>query len=467
MNTLRQYGYKITTNPEYRDKEYAMTPELKERMEELYFLAHSGEKSDVKTFLELIEKHPRNPQLKNYLSTLYGNLNNWKECNKTNHWIVKEHPDYLFGLLNLASEYIEKKEFSKVPQILGESMEIKDLYPDRDTFHLGEVAGYYKMAIHYFTSIRDYENAEKRYEILEHIAPDHPDTKSAGVMMLQKRLLDGMERMKEEEKLKIKVKTKSTGDIVQTIEPPEFHHIEIETLYQTGLYITKDEIDSILNLPQDTLIKDLETILNDVLVRYEYYKGKQEKHGWNEKEWSFAIHAIFFLGELKAAHSLPLIIKILSQDRDFLDFWYGDFLTSNLWEPLLKLGKDELEAYKQFMCAPGINTYSKSEISVVAAQIALHFPERRKDIVAWFKFIFNHFLNSTPDANLIDSDLIGLMIGDAVDIQGKELMPEIERLYEHTYVSMGICGNLASVRRDIESPPKFSRKREILSVGPL
>ena len=41
----------------------------------------------------------------------------------TNRWIISEHPDYLFGKLNLANEYYLKHEYEKMPEVLGEAIQ--------------------------------------------------------------------------------------------------------------------------------------------------------------------------------------------------------------------------------------------------------------------------------------------------------------------------------------------------------
>lgn len=45
-----------------------------------------------------------------------------------NREIIEKHPDYLFGKLNLANEYILTEQYEKVPEILGKEMELKKLY---------------------------------------------------------------------------------------------------------------------------------------------------------------------------------------------------------------------------------------------------------------------------------------------------------------------------------------------------
>jgi len=46
---------------------------------------------------------------------------------------------------------------------------------------------------------------------------------------------------------------------------------------------------------------------------------------------SFPIHAIYILGELKASEALVDILETLRQEEDFIEFWYGDFMTNGLW----------------------------------------------------------------------------------------------------------------------------------------
>jgi hypothetical protein len=41
--------------------------------------------------------------------------------------------------LNQANAFIYDGEPEKVPGVLGELMEIKDLYPERDVFHIEEI----------------------------------------------------------------------------------------------------------------------------------------------------------------------------------------------------------------------------------------------------------------------------------------------------------------------------------------
>jgi tetratricopeptide (TPR) repeat protein len=275
-------GYKITNDPNFLDKQNAITPELSKQFEHYHKLALEGKRSSVQKFLNAIEKYPDNPQLKNYLSVLYSQLGETQKAYETNRWIIAEHPDYLFGKLNLANEYFQKKEYQKMPEVLGEEMELKALYPHRDTFHINEVTSFLKCAILYFSSIGKLEDAEIRYDILDKLAPDSLDTEEAFKHLMVARMDAGMKRMQEENERRISVKVKEQPKTTRKT-PPVFTHPEIELLYQKGLYIGEEALNKILALPRESLIEDLEKILNDSIHRFTYFSDKFEDEGWNEE----------------------------------------------------------------------------------------------------------------------------------------------------------------------------------------
>jgi hypothetical protein len=455
-------GYNITTDPNFLDKQNAITLELSRKLERFHKLALDGKKSSVQKILDAIEQYPENPQLKNYLSVLYGYIGDTKRLYETNRWIIAEHPNYLFGKLNLANEYYLKKEYHKMPEVLGEAMELKALYPNRDTFHLNEVISFFKCAILYFTAIGDIEQAEVRYEIMQELAPDALDTEVALNQLFAARMEAGRKRFEEEEKSRISVETKKQ-EIKTISKAPQFNHEEIECLYSNGLYISEDKLNTILSLPKETLIADLELVLQDSIDRFGYFSNLVEEEEWDEERMNFVVHAIYLLGELESASSLKSFFKVLSQSDEYFELYLGDF-SSMIWEPLYKLAGNNPEACKQFMFEPGINTFAKTNFPDMVEQLALHQPDRRNEVIQWFKDVIDFFLTSKLEDNVIDSDLIGLLICNVIDIDGIELLPEIEALFEKCIVSIGICGDWEEVKEAFERPDNYDKKKEILPI---
>lgn len=189
------FNYEITTDKSFLEEKYGIPPELQREFESLYYGSAKGGAKIINRLKKLIEKYPHVPHLKNYLSVAYLNSGNPGKADEVNHWLISEHPDYLFGKLNLASEYYLKKEYDRIPEILGEHMDIKELYPERNCFHIGEVTGFSRSAILYFCAVGNLEAAESRYEILEELAPDHPDTEAVFPFLMLARMKASAERM--------------------------------------------------------------------------------------------------------------------------------------------------------------------------------------------------------------------------------------------------------------------------------
>lgn len=447
-NRYKMFGYEITGKPDFMDKEYGITPQIKDLIQDLYYEVQDKEKGIVNKLLKTIKKYPQVPQFKNYLTVAYNLSGNPRKAYECNNWILKEHPDYFFGRVNLAAQYFEQKEYDKIPEVMGDLMEIKALYPDRKVFHVSEVMAFNKLAVAYFSAIGNLEAAESRFEIMERIDEEHPDIVHAENHLLKARLNANIERMKEEEKTKRKVKAKAYDKSIQTSKGPEFNHPEILQLYENGMRIDHQVIKEILGLPRASLIDDLETILEDVVRRYEYFKKKVDEDEWVEKEQTFLIHALFLLTDLDATESLDKMLQLLKQDEKLLRFWFGDFLTAEVWRTIYQLGNNQLEKLKQFVLEPNIYTYARYEICNAVAQIAFHEPERKPEVVGWIKDVLTYLLNNTDDEDLIDSDFNALVICDVIHLKAKELLPLVKALFDNGLVSIGICGDFKNVEDD-------------------
>jgi len=461
----KSFSYEITTDPEFLNKKFGITPELFRQFETLHHKALKGDDKIIERLILLIEKYPQVPHLKNYLSVAYKNSGRMEKALEVNRWLLKEHPDYLFGKLNLAFEYYNKQQYDKIPEVVGNLMEIQDLYPERDCFHMSEVTSFNKLAILYFCATGNLKAAESRYEILQEIASEHPDTEEIFPYLMKARMEAAQNRMEEENRTRISVKTISHNKAIQRVTEPDFKNKEIDWLYENGLRIEKEKLKVILSLPFNSLVSDLTLILKDAILRYEYHKrlaATSEK--FQEELMSFPIHAIYLLGELKAYESLKDILGTLQQGEDFIEFWYGDFMTSGLWEPIYYLSENNLGTLKDFVLTPNVWTYARSEISCCVSQIGLHQPNRKDEIIEWFRDVFNHLAGASLEDEIIDSDFIGLAISDVLDLRAKELLPEIKRLFDLGYVNSGICGDFNEVEREIFEPGKDFYKKELLNI---
>jgi len=456
--------YKITRDPLFHNKRFGISPVLQKQMESLFIEAQNKSNTRIIDKLtQLIAEYPTVPILKNYLSVAYNVQGKHDESLEVNKWILADHPDYLFGKLNKANSCIENSDFGAVPGILGPAMEISQLYPDRDIFHITEITNFYKVVVRYYVALGNIELAEQKLKELKKLAPDEQDTEDAEEYIFKFRLLDVAEYFDRERKAAINPTIQKELPEIKVVEAPQFNHSEIYALYEFGLDIPHETLEKIIALPRISLIEDLEKLLLDAVNRYDLFTDL----GWEEKTHSFALHALFLLKEIKAVDSLPQIFSFLGYKYDFVDFWLGDHKTDTLWQCFYTLGFENTSDLQQFILLPGIDTYCKTAVSEALCQIVLHNPERRNEILSVYLNVFTRFSEATIEDNLLDSDFLGLSISDTIDCDLHELLPIIKILFDKEYVGIGINGNYAAVEKHFRKKSNRSYKKNLYSIFDL
>lgn len=454
-------GYNITTDPDFQNERFGNTEALISQFNELFIEAQNKKnKKIIDRLTKLIIKYPKSPQLKNFLSVAYNVQGNYKKAIELNNWILAEHPDYLFAKLNLANQYINEGNPEKVAGVLVEAMEIKDLYPDRDLFHLAEVTGFYKLAIHYYVALKNLDLAQNRFDVLKDIAPDHPDTASAETLLFSLQMEKGMDRWKEENEARTSVKYARPVPTSKLKTAPVFNHPQVKDLYDYGIDIPQEILKEIVALDRNTVIADLEKILEDAVVRYQYFLDLEE-------QCESPLHAICLLAELKSENSLEAVLSFLENHEEVLGFWLGDHITETIWMPLYSLSQNKLQLLKRFLLQPGIYTFSKAAVSEALAQAAIYHPEKSDEIAGIYKEMLSFFNNSELKDNVIDSDFLGLAIADIIDCGFVELLPEIKPLFEKGYVDLGMNGPYDDVIKHINDPNQRAEKKKIENIFEL
>ena len=169
-NLTRFLKYALTADMYAADVPTHPPKELLPELEFVYRKVLAKDKTVIANLLNLVEKNPDVPQLKNYLSTYYFNNGDKKKAAEINNEILEEFPDYLFAKLNLANFCFINEEIEKVPEILGTSLELCDLYPERKVFHCDEFFNYYEMAALYYCKTGTISKAEDVLENLYEVA---------------------------------------------------------------------------------------------------------------------------------------------------------------------------------------------------------------------------------------------------------------------------------------------------------
>ncbi len=453
-------GYKIVFSPDELDKESGITPELRKLLEITIKKVLNKNRNVKDDILKLIEQYPHLPQFKNYLSTYYSYNDELEEAFKINQQIVKEHPDYFFGKINLAMEYLSKKKFEKIPEILGEAMEIKSLYPNREVFHIEEVMSFLKVAAEYFVETGNIEAAESRLKIMADLDIDNDKTKHTA------EKINVYHMKKNYEKFKIILEKERHPKFIpkkkfkQTTEAPSFINPEVNLLYESGFQIDFKIIKKLLELQRDSLIDDLKKVVTDSIVRYKYFK----KLDWDDRTHSFLLHALFLLCELKAEEALDTVLDVFRQDEKFLEYWISDLLTEFMCMVIYGIGQNKLDVLREYILEEGNYTYARTSVSEAVTRTGLDFPERRNEVIKWYYTVFNYFIEQKDNDKLIDTSLTGLMLCDVLDLKPTELEETIVKIYDAEIAGLEVVGELDKLLRDLHSKNYKVYKRKIFNL---
>lgn len=224
----------------------------------------------------------------------------------------------------------------------------------------------------------------------------------------------------------------------------------VSTLFDPANFsgLSDEDTDRILVMPHDTLRRDLEQII--LFHTGETCDGIPEDL-WEADNGSPITHALFLLGEIGDEGSLDVVLETLRQSSEYSDFHFGDLMTEIYLPTLYKLGKDRLDKLMEFAKEKGLDTFNHVKIFPPVACIAYLHPERRNEVIEWFREILRFATEKLPETQYFDSELAGMMLSDLIDLKAKELLPEIKAMFDTGLVSLACCGDYEKVEKDILS----------------
>lgn len=384
--------YKITYNINLLDEQNHMTPELHRITEEIRPDAMKGRKYLIKKLNRLIEKYPKVPIFKNFLSIVYLENDLTEKVYETNLWIFKEHPDYLFGKLNFVADLLDREEFVKIPEILGKDMELHLLYPERNEFHAEEFISFNQTAALYFLSQENFEQASRRMEMMQKVDNEHPKTKYVFEKMTHFLFVKFTEDKHTEMENRIEVKEADRRSHLQTTKAPTFNFpLQMQWVYEEDESFPKEKIEKILQLDQEKLIEDLEKALEDSVFRFDYFLERQDE---DYEPLNIPVNAILLLIELKSEKSLKNILELLKQDEDFINYWFGEYFSEVIDATIYGLGRNQIDLFLDFLKLPNVNGFNKAEVSNGIKTLVEKFPKRREEFLTAYQEILEFFIEN-------------------------------------------------------------------------
>lgn len=229
-----------------------------------------------------------------------------------------------------------------------------------------------------------------------------------------------------------------------------------------NMCLSDAQVDEILSLPHDSLRRDLENILlYNIGLSCD---GIPEE--MSSKPFSGVIgHCVMLLGEIgNDSSSLNAVLEVLRQNDDFLDYHIADSSMEIIVPTIYKLAKNKLDALMNFMKETGLANFWKFSVANAVVQISFFEPDRRPEVIAWFKGLLTAINSAFPSATYTDAMLNGLIVSDLIYIDATELMSEIRTMYDNGFVDLMACGDFAAVEKAMirkEHSPLSEIKQDI------
>ena len=250
------------------------------------------------------------------------------------------------------------------------------------------------------------------------------------------------------------------------------HHPQIAPILQKDTSdITNKELSKVLSLPQETLREDLHSLILQELGK-QYGASKEKLQEDDTLNWWIIGNSIMCLCDVGTQEdSLPVVLEVMRQNSDVLDFNIGDmsdlFITSVIWN----LCKDEPTALLPFLLEEGLSSWGKSDVIVALQTIGEHYSKSRQAVVDVFRTLFIAYTEDLPQRKICDGGLVGTLATAVVSMGAKELLPLIEEAYATGLVDEMVCGDITSIRKEIEKPVSLTNEpphttMEILKAFP-
>lgn len=455
----------VTDDPDFFNKKNNITPHIEDILEPIYEDLIKKKKSVLKKLQKYAAKYPKVPIFKNYLTVYYVGQGQKEKAYECNRWLLKEHPDYFYGIINLGNELLENEDFEGLRKLIGANFNMHEAIPSRDAFHIDEVVSFYIIVIGYLFATDRFEEAGIIEEMLLEFDPENPKLDSIDSMKfdyLSRKIISNGELENEWSQTVEGVPT----SININGEVPYFHNTEfMDMLYNFGIPDYPQILKELPNVNLETIPQDLEMCIADGVKRYGYFLNAVAIGKFGEEGLQFPTHAFVLMMDFEVPNALETIFVFLRQDADFMEFWFYDIAQEILGIPLVKYGKSHLKACFDFMCERNIYTYNKTIISESLLRLAILIPEKRAEIIEHSRSLLNFYTNNFEDPEIGDIEFLGLFISELIDIKAVELIDEITILFEKGYVAIWICGTLKDVLKDINSKKEFPFYQEIFETS--
>lgn len=212
--------------------------------------------------------------------------------------------------------------------------------------------------------------------------------------------------------------------------------------------LSREVIDRILALPADEAAEDIGNVVMYEIGRT--YKDINDDTIDDPSE-SAIMHALILLAHLNSEKGLDAVLEIMRQRGNFADYHLGDFAPELIHRALYSCGRDNIRAIEEYLYQPGLDSYLRTQALYALAMIVVNHPERRDEIIDVFRRLLVSMVSRLPERVACDGEFAGFVMSTLMDINARELIPEIKDVFGTDCVNRTIAGDCDKIVDCIES----------------
>lgn len=214
---------------------------------------------------------------------------------------------------------------------------------------------------------------------------------------------------------------------------------------------TPEETEKILTMPPD----EAAAAIADIML-YEIGRTcmaiNEETIDDLEEENRVLLHSVIFLSQIDSNVALDAVLELFCQTSEFLDYHFGDFGIPLLPMALMMAGKNEVERIMTYLYEPGHDSLVRSLALDSLGAIARNYPEKHDEIISRIRELMVSLPERVPERRGCDGYFAGCVMSLLMDLNAKELLPEVKTLFDADCVNPTIAGDYEEVARELNDP---------------
>ncbi|MCD6347714.1 MAG: hypothetical protein J7L96_09870 [Bacteroidales bacterium] len=234
-----------------------------------------------------------------------------------------------------------------------------------------------------------------------------------------------------------------------------------------GLYMENENLKDLLKQPRDKIIHDMELLVREALDNSAVYENMMSSFGLTKlPDPEFLVMALLILGELKSEESLPLFWEVFTKGFDWNSFWLCDEHFDLLWEPLVKICKNQLAEVEKHFNDTKTNWLTRSIMGDALVQMALNFPELQEKVENIFVRQIKYYIDQCKQQSSEDRLRMGTVVWDLADLGNIENLPLVRKVFQLDLMDEDVLGNINETEKIFERNNNDS-KHLLMKMMPL